>query len=408
MEMGGIFLKKLVFCIFFSLLLIGCATTGSETTSTNDSTEQTTITDEQNTSQSPETSFIAPLTDQEALNLAAELNDSIYNLSILLYDEFSEENAKGPDPEVIELLKSYATETFIENYVTTMEGDCIGGCYTINMPWNIERGWQPKVTFISETQFETSALFPTSYATDYHDSSEEVTTFILEDGSWKMDSYTKVKKDMNLTVDDIEPYLTIQGFIIHEMGTEQTIKLFGQEEKVYPFTADADSLIPHILVARTGYTHTLDVYHKVSWENFDYVTDEEWIDVVYDTLFYPWEFHRDEIDASNPAISDFLTRLAVLDSRLPETYESQDIGTMQQMLDGYSDLYDEIYAFYDASWDDSYRQDYEMETRNWFFHYVNSLSDYLQDDYTEFDYLSLQAEAMKSRAYYMLVNEDYH
>lgn len=390
-------MKKILYSLFGVFLLIGCSTTDDETTSTDDSTESLHPT---------ETSFIAPLTDEEAIDLAAELNYNIEILSFSLYDESSEENAEGPDPEVIERLKSYATDTFIENYIMTMEGKCIGECYAINMPWNIGRGWQPKVTFISETQFETSALFPTWYARDHHDSYEEVTTFILEDGSWKMDSYTKVKKDMNLTVDDIEPYLTIQGYIIHKMGTEQKIKLFGQEEKVYPFTADVDSHIDYILVARTGYTHILDVYHKVSWGNLDYVTDEEWIDVVYDTLFYPWEFHRDEIDASNPAISDFLTRLADLDSRLLETYESQDPGMMQQILNDYSDLYDEIYAFYDAHWDESYRQDYEMETRNWFFHYVNSLNDYLQDDYTEFDYLSLQVEAMKSRAYSMLVNEN--
>lgn len=200
-------MKKLLFCTFFTCLLIGCGT------SDNNSTEQTNPTDELNTTQSSTTdndfteqvipneepnatqfsdhSFIEPFTEQEALDLATELNETIYNLSILLYDEFSEENANGPDPEIIELLKSYATDAFLENYVTTMEGDCVGGCYTIDTPWNIERGWQPKVTFMSEIQFETSALFPIWSDPDMvdHDSYEETTTFILENDSWKMDSY---------------------------------------------------------------------------------------------------------------------------------------------------------------------------------------------------------------------------
>ena len=124
-------------------MLIGCST------SDNNSTEQTNSTDELNTTQSSETdndfteqvipneepnntqsadiSFIAPLTEQEALDLASEINYMIYNLSILLYNEFSEENAKGPDPEIIERIKSYATDAFLESYVTTMEGDCVGG-----------------------------------------------------------------------------------------------------------------------------------------------------------------------------------------------------------------------------------------------------------------------------------------
>lgn len=164
-------------------MLIGCGT------SDNNSTEQTNSTDELNTTQSSDISFIALLTEQEALDLASEINYMIYNLSILLYDKFSEGNAKGPDPEIIELLTSYATDAFLENYVTTMEGDCVGGCYTIDLPWDIVYGWQPKVIFISETQFETSALFRIWYDPDTidHDSYEETTTFILENDNWKMD-----------------------------------------------------------------------------------------------------------------------------------------------------------------------------------------------------------------------------
>ena len=86
---------------------------------------------------------------------------------------------------------------------------------------------------MSETQFETSALFPIWYDpnTVDHDSYEQVTTFILEDGNWKMDSYIQVKKDMNLTVEDIEPYLMLNNYTIESIGTEETILFLGQEEK---------------------------------------------------------------------------------------------------------------------------------------------------------------------------------
>lgn len=268
-------MKKLLFCIFFTCLLIGCGTsdnnfteqtnptdelnTTQSSTTDNDFTEQVIPNEEPNATQFSDHSFIAPLTEQEALDLATELNETIYNLSILLYDEFSEENANGPDPEIIELLKSYATDAFLENYVTTMEGDCVGGCYTIDTPWNIERGWQPKVTFMSETQFETSALFPIWSDPDMvdHDSYEETTTFILENDSWKMDSYIQVKKDMNLTVEDIEPYLMLHDYTIEDVGKEKVIQFLGQEEKVYPVNIEVDYPNNYLLFARTGYMHVL-------------------------------------------------------------------------------------------------------------------------------------------------------
>lgn len=62
---------------------------------------------------------------------------------------------------------------------------------------------------------------------------------------------------MNLTVEDIEPYLMLHHHTIEDIGKEEVIQFLGQEEKVYPVNIEVDYPNNYLLVARTGYMHVL-------------------------------------------------------------------------------------------------------------------------------------------------------
>lgn len=375
------------------LIVAGCSTSVEDVSKAVEKATETNVAGEvEQVSPAKTQDFEAPMTEEEALIVAEDIWGGIYNLAVLLYDDSGE--VTEPNPETMDSLTSYATERFIEERVILHDDLCGTPCYTIDLPAGLNHAWQPVVQFTSADKFSVTSLHST-YDEVRQYSYEQTVLYQFDGDNWLMDTFDEVEKDMSLTEVDSKSYLELHHYSVDEIGEMQAMDVMGQEELVYPFT-EIYSSGEYFIVGRTGYIFSEDGAEVAPSED----------DLAYWWLFYPWSGHWDEIDTTNPIITDFYDRVVEIDNRIYVAYEAEDgLEVAQEMLADYNASHEEIYEIYSVNWDDAKREEYEMENRSWYFYYVNSLSDYIPAEATDVEAVLIEAEAVKNRIYSILVNE---
>ena len=295
------------------------------------------------------------LTESEASAIATDiitkLTDASFETQFGEYDIVSGESFTDEQWDEIytmqyELVAPYATQKYTDEYLLFDPEKCTTRCGT-DLPVHPDYIWRPVINIASDEAFTlTGAVAPYSYAGGFDGtvSAEQVVYFIKDGGNWKVDDLGITEKDMNLTRDEVDGYLEMNG---HSDFTstyeEEIVNVEGKDDTAYIFEVPYSSS-PFALVLRTGYTHYLDdgTYEgdDASYEDGegDYSIDNE-EDYLNYYLFNYWKPQIEASGENNQLYVDYYELLNGLEEDRIAAYNAGDESLMESIVGGIEQTY---------------------------------------------------------------------
>ena len=329
-------MKRILLCSAL-LLIAGC--TNAET---NSSTPEAQSEIQAQDIKSEASKNTVTLTEQQAMNISEAL---IENVTSTMYsggpqyegdEDYSDEK---PD------LSPYATDRFIEKYFNDDLYFCEGDdCTFLKTPSPLYFGWNPTVHIVDNEHFESNAYFNGYFVSEDYESYEQTVSFVFEDGDWKVDDFSIKRNDMNLTMNDIEKYLSTQAFTSISDLTESSIVVDRVAEPAAQFVDDLTDRKFYV-VLRTGYllsdTDELNLYFP------HYLATE------FSFLFDDSKKLIGAIDRSAAEIDQLVNELETLDQEriaLHDTYDTEAALEIHgKLIDILTRTYNYYVQFYDTT-----------------------------------------------------------
>ena len=329
-------MKKILSIIFLLLLLTGCSITNGA---------QTAEADKEPTVKQAKARNGFPLTTEAAQEMAAYLvNETHFTLSQIVLNA-------GEDPsyslklERLYEVKNYVTESFFSNYISPefylcFEENCPA---EQELPLPIYLGLRYEVVPLSENNYQFSTTFPR--LTDFNSSSfRQSLSIVLENGSWKIDSFSNKEEDLNLQESELENYLmTHISEPIEDIEFAGTRQINGVEEEIYQFK-DSYTKRQFEVIMRTGQINEIGKKLDLNAIYADDYTDVASDD--YSLLFDDYTIFSDNISSSSKEVQNFLRRDKELDSSLTPPYSEESREQLNELHRSYNDLLSDVIDYY--------------------------------------------------------------
>ena len=378
-------MKKLLLLAFI-LLLAACSNT--------DDTTKPVANDTTGNSQPGDIT----LTESEAItiaeNIIEELNNATYPTEVGEYnlaiegEAYTEETWEKIHTLQHDMLKQFATESFIESNNLLNNAECESEeCFT-ELPLILHFSWKPTVNILSDNEFQSISLIPPfSFTKEDYDSYEQIVHFVLENEEWKVNKLELVKKDINLSIEDLEEFVNNQAFInITLENTTIDYEFLDKTEKVYTFI-DNDMNARYGLIARTGYIVFLEGFDdtELSEGEGDYsISTQE--DYVSYHLFYDWTAQIEASSLNN--LTNFYNEANEINQQRQAAYGVANEQQLEALLEDVYTLNEAIYAHLYETWDAELQQNNDLANFAWSQDVMFYFDDILPEDTSNLDRLN--------------------